>query len=209
MNRPDLLQGEDLPPKPKQQRSLEKQRRIRAAALFLFEKHGYEKTLIGEIAAEAGMPVGSFYQHYRSKRQPLVDLMDEFLRELAAMDIDPKATANLRAGLHSLLAKAFSAERKYFGAYRAWCEAVILHSDLREKDRAILAWTTARLQGAFSLLQKLPSARRRKDLNALAEIVDGLLWNLLAQAGSVSEKQMLARIDASTDLIFHALAVDP
>src|SRR5215469_10468088 len=105
MNRPDLLQDEDLPPKPKQQRSLDRQRRIRTAALFLFEKHGYEKTLIGDIAADAGMPVGSFYQHYRSKRQLLVDLMDEFLRELAALDIEPKAATNLRAGLHSLLAK--------------------------------------------------------------------------------------------------------
>ena len=209
MNPPDLLEGEDLPRKPKQRRSLDKLSRIRSAALVLFEKHGYEKTLIGAIAAEAGMPVGTFYQHYRSKRQLLVDLMDEFLRELAAMDIEPKATTNLRAGLHSLLTKAFSAERRFFGAYRAWCEAVILHSDLREKDRAIRAWTTARMRRAFSPLQNLPRARRRKDLQPLAEIVDGLFWNLLAQAGSVSEKQMQAWIEASTDLIFHALFLDP
>src|ERR1041385_6799977 len=78
-HRPDLLVDEDLPPPPRQQRSLDRRNRIEDAALDLFGTHGYEATSIEDIAARAGVPVGGFYHHFRSKRQLLVSLMQDLI----------------------------------------------------------------------------------------------------------------------------------
>src|SRR5271166_6459783 len=90
MTRPDLLAGENLPPKPLQRRSLEKRARIKAAGLALFGEKGFERTSIEEIAQKADLAVGGFYQHFRSKRQLLLTLMDELLEKLSQMDLRPK-----------------------------------------------------------------------------------------------------------------------
>jgi AcrR family transcriptional regulator len=67
--RPNLLDGEDLPPEPLQNRSREKRTRLKAAGLALFREKGYERTSIDEIARKAHLAVGGFYQHFGSKRQ--------------------------------------------------------------------------------------------------------------------------------------------
>src|SRR5215471_5368697 len=89
--RPNLLAGEDLPPAPVQERSLEKRARLKAAALALFGERGYEGAAIEEIASRAGLAVGGFYQHFRSKRQLLLALMDELLEKLSRLDLRPGA----------------------------------------------------------------------------------------------------------------------
>lgn len=98
MIRPDLLAEENLPPKPRQKRSLEKRARIKAAGLALFGEKGFERTSIEEIARKADLAVGGFYQHFRSKRQLLLTLMDELLEKLSQMDLRPNGATDIRAG---------------------------------------------------------------------------------------------------------------
>src|ERR1700722_12794161 len=99
MNRPDLLKGEDLLPEPIQSRSREKRRRIKEVALDLFGRNGYEGTSIDEIALKADLAVGAFYQHFRSKRQLLLVLMDDLLEGLMQLDLRPKGSRDIREGL--------------------------------------------------------------------------------------------------------------
>src|SRR5215469_14935152 len=120
--RPNLLAGEDLPPAPVQERSLEKRARLKAAALALFGERGYEGTAIEEIASRADLAVGGFYQHFRSKRQLLLALMDELLEKLSSLDLRPGAAHDVRGGLGDLLSRAFAHDLAYLGAYRAWQE---------------------------------------------------------------------------------------
>jgi AcrR family transcriptional regulator len=209
MSRPNLLNGEDLLPEPSQIRSREKRMRLKAAGLSLFGEKGYERTSIDEIAAKANLAVGSFYQHFRSKRQLLQVLMDELLERLSRLDLRPKTTSNIREGLRAFLSRALSTDLHYLGAYRAWREAVITDPDLAQKETEIRAWTTARVFTAFSLLQQLPGARRRVDIQALAQVMDAFFWNLLAQAVSLPEVQLNVWIDSATHLIYHALFADP
>jgi AcrR family transcriptional regulator len=209
MSRPNLLDGEDLLPEPSQIRSREKRMRLKAAGLSLFGEKGYERTSIDEIAAKANLAVGSFYQHFRSKRQLLQVLMDELLERLSRLDLRPKTTSNIREGLRAFLSCALSTDLHYLGAYRAWREAVITDPDLAQKETEIRAWTTARVFTAFSLLQQLPGARRRVDIQALAQVMDAFFWNLLAQAVSLPEVQLKVWIDSATHLIYHALFADP
>jgi AcrR family transcriptional regulator len=209
MNRPNLLKGEDLLPEPAQLRSRQKRTRIKAAGLALFGEKGYDRTSVDEIAAKAKLATGGFYLHFRSKQQLLLVLMDELLESLSRLDLRPKGTSNIRQGLRGFLARALSADLQYLGAYRAWREAAITDAILIRKEAEIHAWTTARVYQAFTLLRQLPGARRGVDLKALAPVMDGFFWNLLAQAVTLAKVDLEAWIDSATHLIFHALFEDP
>jgi AcrR family transcriptional regulator len=163
---------------------------------------------VDEIARRAHLAMGSFYQHYRSKRQLLLLLMDELLEHLSRLELRPRSTTDIRAGLRELLSRAFSTDLRYLGAYRAWQEAALSDSELAAKQQEIHAWTTARVTAVFNLLQQLPGARSGVEIGALARVMDSFFWNLLAQALRLSQKELNQWIDAATHLIYHALFID-
>jgi AcrR family transcriptional regulator len=207
--RPNLLSGEDLPPQPRQKRSLEKRARLKVAGLTLFGEKGYESTSIDEIARRAKLAIGTFYQHFRSKRQLLLALMDELLEKLSQLDFRPRAVSDVRAIVHELLSRAFSHDLRYLGAYRAWQEAVLSDPALARKQSQMHAWTTARAATVFQLLQQLPGARTGVDVAGLARVMDSFFWSLLAQAARMPATDLNQWIDSATHLIYHALFTDP
>jgi AcrR family transcriptional regulator len=207
--RPNLLAGEDLPPEPQQRRSLEKRVQLKAAALALFGDKGFERTSVDDIASRANLAVGGFYLHYRSKRQLLLALMDDLLTGLSGLDLRPTHAVDPKAILRDLLARAFARDLQYLGACRAWEEAVLSDPDLARKQQKIRAWTTHRVATLFTLLQKLPGARSGIDVPALARVMDGFFWSLLAQAIRMARGELNEWIDSATHLIYHGLFVDP
>jgi len=208
MTRPDLLAGEELLAPPRQKRSREKRDRLNAAALALFGEKGYEGASIEGIAERAGLATGGFYQHYRSKRQLLLALMDEWLERLASLDVRPPAQGSSRERLHALLTRAFSADMKYVPVYRAWQEAALADPELARKQQEIHAWTTTRVLAVFRWLQSMPGARRSVDLEGLARAMDAWFWSLLAQLPRMRKPELKRWIDAATHLIYHALLTD-
>lgn len=206
--RPNLLAGEDRPADPRQKRSLEKRTRLKAAGLALFAEKGFEGTSIDDIARRAKLAVGGFYQHFRSKRQLLLVLMDELLEKLSRLDLRPQAMADPRTGLRELLSRAFSHDLHYLGAYRAWQEAALSDPDLARKERQIHAWTSTRVTTVFKFLQQLPGARSGVDVPGLASAMDTFFWSLLAQAVHLPKAQLNRHIDSATHLIYHALFTD-
>jgi AcrR family transcriptional regulator len=207
--RPQLLTREDLPAAPVQKRSHQKRDRLKAAALALFGEKGYEKTSIEDIAGRAQLAVGGFYQHFRSKRQLLVVLMDEFLERLGGVDLAPGSFADPRAGLRDLLARAFARDFYYLGAYRAWQEAMLADAGLARKNAAIHAWTTTRVLAVFQFLCKFPNTRPGVNLPALARSMDAFFWSLLSRALHMPKPELDLWIDSATHLIYHALFTDP
>jgi AcrR family transcriptional regulator len=207
--RPNLLVGEDLPPEPRQKRSIEKRARLKEAGLALFGQKGYEGTSIDEIAQRAKLAVGGFYQHFRSKRQLLLALMDELLEKMSQLSLRTKAVGNVREGLRALLSGAFSHDLRYLGAYRAWQEAALSDADLARKQEEIHAWTTTRVMAVFQFLGQLPGARRGVDIPGLARAMDSFFWSLLARAVHMQKAELNQWIDSATHLIYHAMFVDP
>jgi len=207
-NRPRLSEGEDFPPAPLQARSLDKRIRLKAAGLALFGEKGYDGTSIEDVARRAELAVGGFYQHFRSKRQLLLVLMDELLEGLSRIDLGPGAITDVRAGIRALLSRAFSHDLRYLGAYRAWQEAVLSDPGLALKQEEILAWTTARVTRYFQFLQQLPGARQSIDAAGLARVMNSFFWTLLSQASRLSKVQLNQQVEASAHLIFHALFAD-
>lgn len=206
--RPNLLASENLPGAPLQKRSLEKRARLKAAGLALFGERGYENTSVDEIARRAKLAVGTFYQHFRSKRQLLLALMDELLEKLSRLDFRAAAMTDLPAGIRELLSRAFSHDLRYLGAYRAWREAALSDADLAKKQAKIHRWTTGRVLGVFQFLQQLPGARKNVDTPGLARAMDSFFWSLLGQAAQLSKSELSRSIDAASHLIYHAIFSD-
>jgi AcrR family transcriptional regulator len=178
------------------------------AALALFGEKGYEATSINEIAARAGVAIGSFYQHFRTKRQLLLVLMDELLEGLSRLELRPKGAGDIRAGLHALLKNAFATDLTYAGAYRAWQEAVLLDSSLADHQSRIEKWTRARVAAVFELLLQLPGARRDVNVPVLSRLMDRFFWDLLGQALRLPAAGLDAILESTTDLLYHALFSD-
>jgi AcrR family transcriptional regulator len=207
-SRPNLLAGEEFPPDPQQKRSLEKRAQLKAAALALFAEKGFERTSIEDIANRANLAVGGFYLHYRSKRQLLLVLMDDLLKGLDGIDLRPEVGTDVQTVLRDLLGRAFARDLHYLGACRAWEEAVLSDPDLARKQQQIRSWTTQRVTTLFALLRKLPGARPGVDFPALARVMDGFFWSLLAQAVRMPKVELNDWIDSATHLIYHALFAD-
>ncbi len=206
--RPRLLEGEDLPAAPQQSRSRDKRARLLAAGLGLFGESGYEASSIDAIAMRAGVAIGSFYQHFRTKRQLLLVLMDQLLEGLEQLDLRPKGAATIRDGLRALLESAFTRDLAYAGAYRAWREAILLDPSLVPRQEQIENWTRARVAGVFTLLLRLPGARPDVNVPVLARLMDRFFWDLLGQAVSLPHAALAPILDSTTDLLYHALFLD-
>lgn len=207
--RPDLLAGEDLPPEPRQKRSREKRERLKAAALAQFGEKGFEASGIDEIARSAGLAVGGFYLHYRSKRQLLLALMNELLDRLSRMDLRPSGGGrDVRGALRDLLSRAFSQDLRYLGAYRAWQEAMLSDAELARKNAEIHTWTSQRVLAVFQWLAQQPGAREGVDLEAMARVMDSFFWSLLGQAVTMQAAELDEWIDTSVHLIYHGLFRD-
>ena len=203
--RPDLLAGEDLPPSPAQKRSLEKRRRLKAAALALFGEKGYEGASIEEMAKRAQLASGGFYLHYRSKRQLLLVLMDELLEAMSRLELRPAGATGVRSGLRQVLARGLAGDLKYLGAYRAFREAALSDPDLARKEARIHAWTTSRVLGVLHALERAPGSRKNVDIPTLARALDCFFWALLGRVTRMSRVERERWVDTATDLVYHAM----
>ena len=70
------------PADPKQARSKQTKEKITQAAILLFQERGYEKTTSNDIAAAAGVSVGSFYVYFTDKRQLMLTIFDRLADEM-------------------------------------------------------------------------------------------------------------------------------
>lgn len=67
------------------ERRTDTREQIRAVALELFARQGYEQTSLREIAERLGVTKAALYYHYRTKQEILSSLLDGQLEELDAL----------------------------------------------------------------------------------------------------------------------------
>lgn len=127
-------------------------RRLQQAALYLYQKQGYEQTTTAEIAARAGVTERTFFRHFPDKREVLfggeallIDLLTKAIRN-APRDAGPWETlfAACRAAeplfvenqasiapLHRIIAGSTALQERHLAKVRAVTEA--LAAALRER----------------------------------------------------------------------------
>ncbi len=206
---PALAAREDLPAPPRQARSIERRQAILDAGRRLFAEKGYEGTAVEDITSAAGAAAGAFYTYFRSKRQLLIVLMDELLQRLAAVNLQPGGAGDIRAGLRPFLIEVFRTDAAYFGAVRAWQEAALADAGLGEMQRAIEAWTGARILRVFEALQQHPDARPKRDLAAFARMMDRHFWSLLARGSRLTPRELQREVEVAAEVIDRYLFRDP
>jgi len=206
LERPDLLAGQQFPPPPQQERSRRKREALLQAALEMFAEHGYERASVEAIARRAGVAVGAFYQHFTSKRQILLVLMNRLLEE-AEVIMAPtpgEVPTDMRSLIKSTARQGLTVDWAYMGAYRAWREAALVDDDLREKQLAVEQWAASKADMMLQALQLAPHARPVAHVEELGRALSLLFWRLAEEA--LPEPDAL--IETLTDMIYHTLFED-
>ena len=120
---------------PKQSRGHETQARLVDACLRLVEDRPFDQISIAQIAAEAGMSVGTFYRRFRSKEAILPDLFDVYETRYVAFSAEmrrveefghPDLDVRVRALVHHTM--AFFRENR--GLIRSLHLFSLLHPEL-------------------------------------------------------------------------------
>ena len=204
--RPQLLAAEDLPPEPRQARSRLKREALLRAGLDLFAECGYEATAVEDVAHRAGVAVGGFYQHFRSKRQLLLVLMDHLVEEISRIDLrltfPPESEP--RAVLEQLVRISLSLDWAHAGVHRAWGEAIMHDPALAELHHCIEDWTATLASSMLNGVTTLPGSRPDLDVKTLAWIITLLFWKLAGRVPPDPEPV----VDGLTHLLYHALFRD-
>jgi AcrR family transcriptional regulator len=172
------------------------------AALATFAERGYEAATLEEISHRAGVAVGGFYLHFRSKRQVLLVLMDRLVGEIAQFELPPHLGA--REAVQTLVRDALRVDIAYIGAYRAWQEAVLRDDELARLHERFEGWTIARITLFLESVRADPRARREVEPAVLAGILNALFWRLT----QLRTDEPAAIVNAVTALVMHAIFVD-
>ena len=104
--------------KPVQARSQKTRENLLKAALSMYEKKGYHKTTVDDIAAEAGVSTGIAYRYFRNKKDILLSVISYGaynIESIAKLENDgiPDEIADIRQYLESVL-KSFEAFHKRY-----------------------------------------------------------------------------------------------
>ncbi|MEA2785053.1 MAG: hypothetical protein QOF71_1157 [Candidatus Eremiobacteraeota bacterium] len=201
-SRPNVLAGEFLAEPARRERSRRAREALLAAALSRFAANGYEATTVEEIVRDAGIAVGGFYAHFRSKRQVLLVLLDRLLDELESVPAwAPDAGA---ATVIERIRQRFLGVWHHAGVYRAWREAALRDASLTEIQTSIEAWATVKVGAALTAASAAPGARRNVDVDTLSYVLSAIFLRLLES--DVSDRATLA--DTIVAIVTHALFED-
>lgn len=170
--------------------------RILAAAIDLFTRGGYEKTTVAQIAAAAGVTEMTFYRHFGSKDQLLVD--DPY---------DPLIVAAIAAQPRSLP----PLQRAARGVRSAWRNLPITSEDPVRERLAIVAATpslmpavragTAATECAIADQLSRDGADPTDAAVAAAAVMAALMTGLLRWAVSADGGRLSGAIERSLDVL--------
>jgi AcrR family transcriptional regulator len=116
------LQG-NRPRTPIQSRAQEKRDRILAAAFELFSERGYDAVGMRDIAAAAGVSIGSVYAYFADKKQTFVEVFALYAKELEQsffnqIDSNVSDRVDIEEFVYSLIGRFFDIFRKHLMMHR-------------------------------------------------------------------------------------------
>ncbi len=170
---------------PKQDRSRRTREKIIEAAIDLFEKRGFEKTTSNDIAAAAGVSIGSFYVYFTDKRQLLLLIFERLVTErleavfnkFVAEDI---LRSNPREMIREAIVQTFCNKRETPGLNRVICEMASKDEEVSSIRQRLHASSIERLREIYALAQQ-GGLTNDIDVQAAAEVtvhaVDALAWH--------------------------------
>jgi AcrR family transcriptional regulator len=158
---------------PKQKRGLKTKEQIIEAGLKFFSDKGYYKTNSKEIAAEAGVAIGSFYAYFKDKKTLFIEIMAKYFKMVAdtlrnsgannTFDIN-----NKQMFIHTLVRNILSAHEISPGFHREI--SIVMNTD-SDVDRIVSEHEDRILENTLKTLKQYKDHIRVNDIEAAAVIV--------------------------------------
>ena len=164
--------------------SLKEQLVDRSAAVFL--ERGFNAASVNDIVQAAGVPKGSFYNHFASKEALAVEVLGRYVDDLGLGELaDPHASplGQIRAHLTANIAAREAAGIEYgclLGNFST--DAVALNEGLREAvTQGFARWIDA-VAAAIARAQAAGEIRNNTDAHTLARYLISGFEGAIAQA---------------------------
>ena len=198
---------EDLPRVPQQARSREKRDEILKAAVSLFVERGYAGTTSDDIAAAAGVSVGTFYNYFRNKRQVLVMLVIERLEDifgnLQLARLDFSLGHHHRAVVRDAIAAALGGSQQ--GLRRVWMELMSLEPELVPYQQIIRRYVLTELEASLRAARDKHKTWPDLDVEATSLALFSLLENIGMRHDADQQISAERVIETLTNIVYRSV----
>lgn len=194
---------------PQQERSRRKRDALVTAAASLFDERGYDATTADDIAAAAGVSIGTFYSYFRNERQLFLTLaatcVDSILNlGIAAIDFgsDP------RRAIRATVDQATERDALFYGMRRAWQELEPRDPEVAALDQQINTIIYSQILTAVRRVEAMGLTWPDLDVETTCWMITLLLdraWQKEPKPGAAAPEQVARQHAALADLIYHAI----
>jgi AcrR family transcriptional regulator len=167
---------------PRQKRSIKRKQKIIETALTVFSQKGFFNTSSNEIAAEAGIPIGSFYAYFKDKKQLFLAVMD-YYNELILNKIKPVdmfSGEDIRQSLTELIKNLLKAHRIHPEFHQEIMAMYLADADVRElvdkQNKNEMSFSLRYLKAGR---KKLGTGIKPKNLNIAAFIISNIMEKIV------------------------------
>lgn len=167
----------------------EARQRILSAASRLFRKHGVDGVGLARIMTEAGLTVGAFYTHFKSKEALLKEVLVQSLKAR-----NEELARALRAGDLELAIRAYLSP-EHRDAPGTGCPTAALSADVARRPRATRQAFESEFEPGLDLIVEVLAKKRGKKVSrADAAAFFGLLVGTLQLARANPDRDASASI---------------
>jgi len=183
------------------------------ALLGIVADRGLEHVSVREVAAAAGVSIGTVQHHFPTKDAMLTAAFEEVVRRIRGRIAAVPLGADVRHNLSAVLQELLPLDRRRAREVRiqiAFAARAATSSGLAEMQRAVLAELNDGLQQAFALAwgEQATPARCRHAAQAAAAATDGLALHAVSSGGWPTARQLTATLELMLDALL-AAGADP
>ncbi|HSO20174.1 MAG TPA: TetR/AcrR family transcriptional regulator [Desulfosarcina sp.] len=190
---------------PQQKRSIETRNRILVAAKDQFARNGFHGTNAKEIAAAAGVSVGSFYSYFKDKKAVFMEIFREHIEEkvvhiLSEHRVDPD---HRKESVYRLIKAMLDAHDPYPEFHR---EALAMRYSDPEVEAVFNELDQMSLRHVEQFIAKFQNRLRVTDIPTAARIISGAVEEIICSITIFGQDREPDRlIDGLADMIHRYL----
>ncbi len=181
--------------KPKQIRGVETKQRILRAGIDLFSQKGLHGTNSRQIAAAAGVSIGSFYTYFKDKRLLFIELIrshcSEILNVLKNFSTEAYLDKDPREAVFILIEAVW---QLHTSVYPLNQKAIMLRDIDPEIDAIITEQEEAIVRRLVEILKRAESRLRVQDLEMAAWLVDRIIIEVMHSDSRVKPRAERERV---------------
>ena len=190
---------------PQQRRSIETKNRILVAAKDQFSKNGFHGTNAKEIAAAAGVSVGSFYSYFKDKKELFMEIFREHIEEkivriLGEHRFDPN---HRKESVYRLIKAMLEAHEPYPQFHR---EVLAMRYSDPEVEAVFNEMDQLSLGHVERFIEQFRDKLRITDIKTAAHVISAAVEEIICSITIFGENQDADRlIDGLADMIHRYL----